>query len=200
MSQFKTRLITISLMLSFTTSYSQQENQNYFFQQLGWSITLPLDFSLIDLMDNWETMRGNEESGEYASDYETDMLDLQTMVVAIKDRFNYFHITIYPFDTATDGDWKKATQSFKDLTYKTMIKNTGNGISDTASSIVYIDGLAFEQFHISGTTINGDKLDMFLLAKCYKGYDVAITYLSGDTETRKQIELMLKTSRFRKSR
>jgi hypothetical protein len=37
---------------------------------------------------------------------------------------------------------------------------------------------------------------MFLLAKCYKGYDFAITYLSMSEGTKKEIELMLKTSRF----
>jgi hypothetical protein len=196
MSYFKRELITISLFLSLSTCYSQQENQNYFFQQLGWSITLPLDFSLIDLMDNRDIAHGNEETSEqYANDFEAAIPDLQTMVVAIKDRFNYFNITIYPFDTTTDGDWKKEMQSFKHLAYKTMVKNIGNGTVDTATSIKYIDGLAFEQFHISGTGTKGDKLDMFLLGKCYKGYDVAITYVCGDIETQKQIELMLKSSR-----
>jgi hypothetical protein len=79
-----------------------------------------------------------------------------------------------------------------------MEKIAGKEKLDTASSIEYIDGLAFDRFHIAVTLNKDVQFEMFLLSTLYRGYDFSITYLSMDSETKKQIELMLQSSRFNK--
>ena len=195
MTCFKKVLLSIGLFFLFVPAYAQQDNQNYFFQDIGWTITLPLDFALLDLND-YSMNSNSEEEIDDADDMMTEIEATQTMIVAIKDRFNYFNITVTPFDADEDKAWVKATQSFKEQVFRSMTKNIGKGQIDSTSSIEFIDGLAFDKFHISMTTSKGLQLDMFLLAKLYKGYDFSITYLSLNDETKKAVELMLKSSRF----
>ena len=192
MPYFKRIFLLVSLSFLFLHSYSQELDQNYFFQEIGWSITLPSDFVLLDLNEQFMNAEAEEEEDDMTSNINVT----QTMVVAIKDRFNYFNITISPFDEFGEKSWKNGTQSFKEQFYKTMMKNIGKGQIDSVSSIEIIDGLAFDKFHISITTNKGVQLDMFMLSKLYKGFDFAIIYSSMNTETKKEIELMLQTSRF----
>jgi hypothetical protein len=194
MRYFK-RLVTITgLSFSLTTSYCQQQTHDYFFQEVGWTITLPYDFALLDLNDYSINMEDEQQNVE--EDMSTGVVTPQTMFIAIKDRFNHFNITITPFDIEEDGNWFKTNQSVKDQAYKTMVKILGGEKPDSSSSIEYIDGLAFEKFHIAATIDKDLRLDMFLLSRWYRGYDFCMSFLSVNDETRKQIELMLKSSRF----
>jgi hypothetical protein len=196
MRYLKRILVASLLSLLVTTSYSQQESHDYFFEEVGWTITLPYDFSLLDLNDYSIDMRGENQPMEEENEMATDIISTQTMFIAIKDRFNHFNVVITPFDPHEDGSWEKANQLLKDNTYKTMMKITGSEKLDTTSSIEYIDGLPFQKFHIS-VIINKDvTVDMFLLSGLYKGYDFSMTCLSINDETKKQIELMLRSSRF----
>ena len=189
-------LIVFPLSLLLTTSFSQQESHDYFFQEVGWTITLPYDFALLDLNDYSMDMQGQNYYSEEANDMSTDIVDSQTMFIAIKDRFNHFNITISPFDPEVDGSWEKSNQAVKDQAYKTMVKIIGNERVDTSSSIEDIDGLAFQKFHISAVINKNQRLDMFLLSKYYRGYDFSVASLCVNDETRKQIEIMLRSSRF----
>jgi len=195
MSYFKI-LSAISLSFFLTTSYSQQESHDYFFREIGWTITLPYDFTLLDLNNYAMNIQGQTPDVEDASEMSADMMETQTMCIAIKDRFNHFNITITPFDTEVDGSWEKTNQSAKDQAYRTMTKIMGNEKLDTSTSIEYIDGLSFQKFQISATINGEEKVDMFLLSKWYKGYDFSMVALSINDETKKQIELMLRSSRF----
>ena len=191
MSHSKKILLAISLLFQFT-SYPQVSNQHYFFQEVGWNITLPMDFALLDL-NNYSMNTGeDDEEDEMGMSMAT-----QTMVVAIKDRFNYFSISITPFDEEDREEWKNSAQSFKEQVYRNMTRSMGRGQIDTTSSIEFIDGLAFDKFRIAMTTTKGLQLDMFLLCRLHEGYDFAITYLSLDEATKKEIELMLKNSSFK---
>jgi hypothetical protein len=196
MSYSKNTFFPIILLLLTITSYSQN-NQEYFFDNVGWTITLPQDFALYDFIDESRSMQ--QASGmddEY--DAAPDMFASQTMMLAIKDRFNYFNITITPFDAEEDGSWEAAMQSWKHQAYKNMAKIIGSEKLDTASSVEYIDGIAFAKFHIAVRVDENIRFDMFLLSRWYNGFDFCITYLNMDEEARKQIEMMLHGSRFSK--
>lgn len=195
MRYLKKGLLITLLSLWVSTSFSQQEHNEYFFQEVGWTITLPYDFTLLDLNDYSMNM---QEDDLFANedDLPTDIMATQTMFIAIKDRFNHFNINISPFNPEEDGSWAKSNQLVKDEAYKVMAKIMGGERLDTASTIEYIDGIAFEKFRISAIISADQKLDMFLFSKWYKGYDFSIATLCLDDETRKQIEMMLKSSRF----
>lgn len=195
MSYFKI-LPAIGLSFFLTTSYAQQESHDYFFQEVGWTITLPYDFTLLDLNDYAMDTQGQTPSMEDGTEMSTDIVETQTMFIAIKDRFNHFNVIITPFDPEADGSWEKTNQSAKDQAYRTMAKIMGNEKLDTSSSIEYIDGLAFQKFHISAIINKDERLDMFLLSKWYRGYDFSMAVLSVNDETKRQIELMLRSSRF----
>lgn len=158
---------------------------------------MPQDFALYDFINesrNMQQASGMDE--EY--DETLDPFASQTMLVAIKDRFNYFNITISPFDPDEDGPWEANMQSWKSQAYRNMAKLVGFEKLDTASSFAYIDGIAFTKFQIAVRLDDKTRFDMVLLSRWYKGYDFCISYLNLNEESKKQIETMLFSSRFRK--
>ena len=192
------------VLLCVVVTSQAQESRDYIISDIGWKITIPLDFTLYDFIDQARNMQ--EPSGtsdEYGSGDEygnsMDAFFSQTNIIAIRDRFNYFNITTTPFDPEEDGSWENAMQSWKNEAYKNMVKIVDKERMDTSSSMEYIDGMLFNKFHISVCLDNDVKLDMFLMNKLYRGFDCSITYLSLDNEARQQIELMLRSSRFKKN-
>ena len=193
----KKTFLSFILLLAAIVSNSQN-NQECFFENIGWTITLPQDFTVYDFIDQSRNMQ--QASGmddEY--DETTDLFASQTMLLAIKDRFNYFNITITPFDPEEDGTWEATMQSWKLQAYKNMAKLVGFERLDTASSIGYIDGIAFSKFQVAVRLDDNTRFDMILLSRWYKGFDFCISYLNLNEESKKQIETMLFSSRFRKS-
>lgn len=197
MSNLRKTILITAFLFSLSRTYAQN-NHDYFFEDVGWSVTLPLDFTLYDFIDNARNMQGGYDNYEDNYDQNPELFSSQTMIIAIKDRFNYFNISISPFDTEEDGSWEKATQAMKEQAYKTMLKMVDAERIDTCSTTEYIDGIAFNKFHIAAVVNKEVQLDMFLLSRLYNGYDFGISYLSLNEEARKQIELMLKSSRFYK--
>ena len=196
MNYAKKILFPICFLLATIATYAQ-ESQEYFFYDIGWKITVPIDFTLYDFIDQARNMQGSSEmSEEY--DNSMDAFFSQTNIVAIKDRFNYFNITTSPFDSE-EKSWENTVQLEKNEAYNNMLKIIGSEKLDTASSIEYIDGMAFNKFHIAVALNEDVQLHLFLISKLYKGYDFNITYLSLDNEARQQIELMLRSSRFNKN-
>jgi len=194
-------LPTVFLLIAIT-SYTQ-ESRDYVISDIGWKITIPLDFTLYDFIDQARNMEeapgiSYEQSNTDGYDNSMDVFFSQTNIIAFRDRFNYFNITTTPFDAEEDGSWENAMQSWKNEAYKNMIKMVDSEKLDTTSSIEYIDGMLFNKFHIAISLDNEVKLHMFLMSKLYRGYDCSITYLSLDNEARQQIELMLRSSRFYK--
>jgi len=192
----------ISFLLVTITSYTQ-ESQEYNFYDIGWKITVPLDFTLYDFIGEARNMQGaSGMSNEYDNtDDPNNAMDLffsQTNIIAIKDRFNYFNITTRPFDPA-DGSWEEAMQLEKDEAYNNMLKIIDSEKLDTANTVEYIDGMAFSKFHVAVSLNENVQLHLFLMSKLYRGYDFTITYLSLNNEARQQIELMLQSSRFNKN-
>jgi hypothetical protein len=193
-------LLSFILLLATIVSNSQN-NQECFFENIGWTITLPHDFILYDFINESRNMQ--QASGVDGMDDEydetTDLFASQTMLLAIKDRFNYFNITITPFDPEEDGSWEVTMQSWKHQAYKSMAKLVGFERLDTVSSVEYIDGLAFSKFQVAVRLDDKTRFDMVLLGRWYNGFDCCINYLNLNAESKKQIETMLLSSRFRRT-
>jgi hypothetical protein len=79
-----------------------------------------------------------------------------------------------------------------------MAKLVGFERLDTASSVGYIDGIAFSKFQVAVRLDDNTRFDMILLSRWYKGFDCCISYLNLNEESKKQIETMLFSSRFRR--
>lgn len=69
---------------------------------------------------------------------------------------------------------------------------------DTSSSKISIDGLFFRKFEVSLTLRQKKLFTMVILSTLYKGFDFGITYLYMNPETKNEIEVMLKHSKFKK--
>jgi hypothetical protein len=197
MSYGKKLVLVVSCFLFVKMAHSQETSQNYFFQDVGWAITLPYDFTLLNLSDYSMNIQEERDEVDGVAEVGAEILQTQTMIIAMKDRLNYFNIVITPYHPEEEGSWEKNMQSAKSEFYKTMTKSIGRVQQiDTAATIEYIDGLVFNKFQISAVTSKGDLLDIVLLSKFYNGYDFTIVYFNADGEAREQIELMLKSSRF----
>ena len=187
--------LPLTFVLITITSYTQ-EGRQYSFDDIGWQITIPYDFTLYDFIDQARNMQETDEPGEYNNTM--DLFFSQTNIIAIKDRFNYFNITTTPFDAAEDGSWDEVMKNCRTEAYNNMTKILEGATIDTVSSIEYFDGMAFNKFHIALSLNNEVKLHLFLLSKLYRGYDFSISYLNINNEARQQIELMLRSSRFKR--
>jgi hypothetical protein len=123
-----------------------------------------------------------------------DASTTRTLINAQKGH-NTFNATITPFDPKTDGDFATATQATKDILYKTFLDQMPDSKLDSSTSSVTIDGLQFDQYHIT-VTLKQKTFDMVLLSKLYKGYDFGITYLYLDETSKKKIDAILASSQF----
>ena len=202
--RYSKKILLLCVFLLIAIASYTQESREYIIGDIGWKITIPLDFTLYDFIGEARNMQqspgiSDEQSNTDVYDNSMDVFFSQTNIIAFRDRFNYFNITTTPFDAEEDGSWENAMQSWKNEAYKNMVKMVDSEKLDTASSIEYIDGMLFNKFHIAISLNNEVKLHMFLMSKLYRGYDCSITYLSLDNEARQQIELMLRSSRFYKN-
>ena len=146
-------LLPGAFLLIVITSYTQ-ESREYIISDIGWKITIPIDFTLYDFIDqarNMEEVPGisYEEANTDGYDNSMNVFFSQTNIIAFRDRFNYFNITTTPFDAEEDGSWENAMQSWKNEAYKNMVKMVDSEKLDTTSSIEYIDVMLFYKFHIA---------------------------------------------------
>lgn len=192
-------LIMVCFLLAFEIASAQELERKYFFKEVGWTISLPADFKTIDSVDNLKRMERGVKAIEKANNIDADASSTRTLISATKNKYNYFNVTLTPFNTMKEGNWEASNQKLKDLVYKTMEARMGNAKLDSSSSNEFIDGLKFSKFHVSAVLNNEVKFDMFILVRFHKGFDLGVTYLSLDDRTRQQIESMLKNSRFNKN-
>ena len=193
----KTFILPIILLVC-SKGNTQQNQRIYSFKQIGWTIELPAEFSVIDSVENADRMKRGVKAMEDANNIKADITETITLIGATKDKYNYFNATIEPFNSKGDISWQSLNQQLKELLYNTFAGKIKNGILDTASSVEIIDGISFEKYRITVTMNDKVLFNSFLLSKLYKGYDLGISYLYLDERTKEQIELMLQNSKFSK--
>ena len=134
-----------------------------------------------------------EESTGIKAEFKTT----KTLLTATNG-YNYFTVTITPFDPTINGSYAASTQAVNEMITKTFKEKIQNGIVDTASTKKTIDGLEFSDFRV--TVRMGDKVlfTSSLLSRLYKGYDFGISCLYVDEKAKTLLENMLDTSRFTK--
>ena len=177
---------------------AQQNQKNYSFKQIGWTIELPADFLVIDSVENTTRMERGVKAMEDANNIKADITETITLIGATKNKYNYFNATIEPFHSKGNISWQSSNQQLKELLYNTFAEKMKDGIVDTASSKQIIDGISFDKFRVTVTVNDKVLFNSFLLTKLYKGYDLGISYLYLDERTKEQIELMLQNSKFSK--
>ncbi len=192
------RIIPIVVVVFVCNICHAQQGRLFTFKEVGWTMTLPPDFELIDSVGNEKMKDRGKEAMEQSNDVTIDMSQTKTLISALKNKYNYFNSTITPYDVKKDGSYEEANRSVKDILYKTFADKMPDASIDSSSTTTIIDGISFEKFRIVLKV--GDKLlfNMILLSKLYRNFDFGISYLYLDETTKQEMENILSTSKFRK--
>ena len=192
------RIITCLLLITLTTqALAQDSTKRYTFKEIGWTITIPDEFTEMDQTESWKKVEQGKKLIEETNDIVADISALRTLFTATKNTFQYFSSTLEPFDSKKDGDYKTASKKVKDLTFNTLADKIPDEHMDSATEKLTIDGLVFDKFIVT-VKIKDLTMTMVLIGKLYKGYDFGISYLYLDEKTKQQIEDSINGSKFRK--
>lgn len=191
-------LFAILTILFVNTARSQVAGSTHRLSEVGWTITLPAEFVILDSAENQAKMERGLKAIEDASDVTADLAATKTLISATKETFNDFSVTVTRFDPAVDGSYAENNKAVKDITYLTLVDQVPGAKIDTATTSYTIDNLVFDKFSINVTIPGTLSMSMSLLSKYYKGFDFGISYVCMDDKTKKQIEDMLQSSKFEK--
>ncbi len=194
MNIFIRKCCLIGLILIAGCSSAPKAGKEYTFKEVGWTLTLPPQFTVIDSAKNEALNQRGKKLIEESNDIKADFSGTRTLITAMKGN-NYFNSTITPFDPK-DGDYSTTSKTVKDLIYKTFADKMPDAKIDSSSTPATVGGLQFDKFHIIITMRGKALFNMFLLEKLYKGYDFGISYLYLDEVSKGQIESILNSSRF----
>ena len=191
----RTVFIFVAIFLS-NSIVAQDSTIRYVFKEIGWSINLPSEFTVLDSSERSIMNNLGKKAIEDANNLTVDSPEIVTLISTRENSLNYFEATLTPFNSRKDEDYKLATQELKNITYKTMVESIPGGTIDSFSTLTKIAGLTFDRFTIL-FKINGKvQFKMNMLSTLYKGYDFGIGYLYSNDRTMSKIEAMLETSKF----
>src|SRR5205085_795185 len=98
------RTVTIIFAFFFILPICAQETgKEYFFKEIGWTITLPQDFKTLDSSENERINKRGLKAIEESNEITADIIQLKTLIAASKDVYNYFNSTIRRFDPDKEG-------------------------------------------------------------------------------------------------
>lgn len=194
------RIVILILFLAgnITALRAQQANGTYKFSQVGWTITLPDEFIIMDSAASQAKMERGLKAIEEANNITGDISGTIVLISATKNTYNYFNASLETFNPAVDGSFHATNQQLKELTYSTLADRMQDAEMDTATTAFSIDNISFDKFTIRINLSENFAMTMVMLTKYYKGYIFGITYLYLDDKTKEQIENMLQTSKFEK--
>jgi hypothetical protein len=190
-------LCLIGLLLIPRLSPAQQAGTTYIFKAVGWTMTLPPEFKIVDSAKNANLKETGRKIIADANNINLDISSTRILIAAMKAPRNSFSAAIIPFDPKKDGPYSAVRRRVKEVLYKTFVEKIPDGKIDSSSTNITIDGLAFYKFQVVGTLKGKTLFHMVLLSKDYKGYDFGISYLYVDDATRDQVETILRTCKFR---
>ena len=190
-------LICLLLLTLSSQALAQDSTKRYTFKEVGWTITIPDEFTEMDQAESRKKVEQGKKLIEESNDVVADISALKTLFTATKNTFQYLSSTIEPFDSKKDGDYKIASKIVKDIAFNTLKDKMPDAQMDSVTEKLTIDGLVFEKFIIT-VKLKDLTMTMVLISKLYKGYDFGISYLYIDEETREQLEVCIRNSKFRK--
>jgi isoleucyl-tRNA synthetase len=187
----------VFFLVSFSC-YSQDAEKIFVFKELGWTLSLPVSFKILDSIDDSKRSEKGKKASEETNNIEGDISKTRTLISAIKNTYNYFNSTITPFDPKKDGSWDSRNKEIKNFMYQAFSTKMEDAKIDSLTTTETIDGLQFDKYKITVTIDNKVLFTTLLLSRFYKGYDFGITYLYLDAETKEEIEQTLMKSKFEK--
>jgi hypothetical protein len=198
MTKLNRKLLLIGVALAAACNLAPKTGKTYTFKEVGWTMTLPPDFRLVDSVRSAEMTRKGVAMMEKSAGthFDVDPSVARTLITARKGPQSYFNSTIVPYDTAKDGDFAATSKAVKDLLHKTFADKMPDATLDTTSESVKVDGVDFDRYRLSVTARGKAIFTLLLLSKLYKGYLFDISYLYTDVQTKAEMEGILAGSKF----
>lgn len=203
-------LLLFSMLMSFT-AHSQLDSQRFYdegnlvdqvyhSEEIGWTINVPQDWSLVSL----EEQKGFEERGvgalESVADIEIEVERLRNLISFKKDMFNSFLSNSEPFTPDYEGEWDENNLALKELVEQAY-KSQGiiTEVTETSSILILIDDIPFETYEFKLYTPDGNLfLSQLMYSSLINGFDfgVCINY-NNETDKKTMVEAF-KNSTFKK--
>jgi len=190
------RKLLIIIIIYSLSSCSQKPTRHFTFNEIGWTIELPDGFEVLDSANSAARMEKSKKTVEASTDDKIVALNTRHLIVAKKNVSNYFICSLTPYIELTPGSWQSSIQKIRDLSFELLVKKFPSAQFDTLTSSITIDSLSFSKFLTAGKEDGKLLYHSVMLSKLYKIYDLKISYVCDDFSIEKEIEEMLRNSKF----
>lgn len=176
----------------------QVEGNTYTSQEIGWTITIPNEWEVMDKEKSEDMREKGTQAVEETIDQEVDFSGVKTLISFQKNQFNIFQSTSEPFNQEYEGEWEINNAGIKALIYETFM-NQGIKADSSATTVETIDGLDFQTYNFTIYGPNGDViLHQILYSRLINGFDFAAN-INYNNETDRETQLQaFRSSKFKK--
>lgn len=190
--------ILLAIVLLISAGLQAQEKRVLTFKELGWTITIPDGYTVLDSAKQAANNQKGEKILENSTGLEIDASATRTLVSINNGPLSYLNATITPYDETTDGDYGEVSQQVNDILYNTMQEQLKGAPVDSSTTEIVYGSLTFRKFTLT-IKLNAEKtMVMVMLSRLYKGWDFGISYIYVDEKGRLALEGMLQRSEFAK--
>jgi hypothetical protein len=197
-ASLKTSAIIIAF-ISCAHASAQDTVKRLYFEKIRWTVEVPTEFKMLDSVTVEAQAR---EGGGHLLKADSSKLDYTKiihLITASKTPTDALSVTITPFDPEIDGHYDSSNQYMMLKLYNLYKDKVGSMVRiDSLTSVDQIDGLSFTKYSLHIFINEKLVITNILWYRLYEGYDFGITYLYIDERTGKQIEAMLRASKFAK--
>lgn len=196
MKQFFGRLLFLALGFTAGCHPPPKRSTTYEFKEVGWTVTIPPGFEVIDSSGTKKMMGEGKAMIEKAAGKKLDMSSTRTLIMAKEPSGPSFNATITRIDPTHSGGYAAGYQAGKDLLYKALCKQMPNATIGSVSDVAKVGGLDFDRYHLI-VSIDGKVIyDLIQLSKIYKTYYFVMNCLYNDPASKTEVEGILASCKF----
>jgi hypothetical protein len=189
---------TIIVFLIFTQTSFGQSSRTMYFNEIGWTIIIPPEFSIID--SGAKATELDKRGVDIVAENTGKRFDYSTLVhlfTAKKDNQTYF---IAGYDSTSEinaNNWQALDSISSEAGLQTILKIMLFK-ADTLHSVKVVDGVVFKNTQSNFFITKSETKTVCLLRTYYKKVYLTITYSYDNAESFKEINTMLSTSKFKR--
>jgi hypothetical protein len=172
-----------------------QKDSTIQFKEFGWSINLPSEYRIIDSSVAAATLSKGKQNVQNNANGEVDWNSDKTLITAAKNKLNSFTASYNVSPTITKDNWKQKDSIYNALIIQTIVKQVPTKV-DTSSTVMFLDGIEFQEQTLSFPFGENKILTAKHLAGFYNKHILIISYTYTEAESGLEIEKMLALSKF----
>jgi hypothetical protein len=191
-------IVIFSLILVFFSCKESKKTKDYNFKEIGWTISVPLDFSILTSAESGQIRKAATQAVKEAYDSTYYDNTAKTLLSFKKDETNYFSAGIVPFHEPQDGEWFQSNRNKKELILDTYKSQNPEAKIDTSSTLELIDGLTFECFEVKMAFPDKLILTSRIYSRLINGFNFTISMAFIDETIGKELKSISLSSKFEK--